>query len=187
MDWRRVAEQPPIALADASTDAGAMERLFMLEATSPGYIHRYSPGDNLTAMRLMRQTIENRLRSPRLYGAGGATTATDIVDMGNQFEGFGDYPVLNARLTANLQDILRAATNPRHPQQSAYAQFVRDAITAATESVTPPTTNYPTVTAWRTYGSGSPGANFRELVTLSGNTFYSTVPVPPHARRRHRH
>ncbi len=102
-----------------------MERLFLLEAYNPGNVGNYVATDNLTAMRLMRQTIVNRLKSPAEYGARGATTETDIVELGNQFAGFGTYPTLDAGMNANLTGILAIANNPRHSQQAAYAQFVR--------------------------------------------------------------
>ena len=56
-----------------------MERLFLLEATSPG-MPGYLAIENLRAMRLMRQTIKNRLKSAAEYGARGATNETDIVE-----------------------------------------------------------------------------------------------------------
>ncbi|QYE35858.1 hypothetical protein KZX46_07885 [Polymorphobacter sp. PAMC 29334] len=176
-----------VHLAPASTDAGAMERLFLLEATSPGYINKYRAEENLSSMRLMRQTIENRLKSPREYGARGATTPTDIVELGNQFAGFSAYPILDARMGANLQDILRFANDSHHPLQKAYRQFIADSVTAATEDVVSLKAIFPNVTAWRTHGSSSPGPRFRELTTLSGNTFYSTLPVPPHPPHDVRH
>lgn len=40
-------------------------------------------------------------------------------------------------MSANLQQILNFANNPRHPMQAAYARRVADAVTAATESVLP--------------------------------------------------
>ncbi len=70
------------------TDAGAMERLFLLKVATPGR-RSYVVGENLKAMRLMRQVIENRLKSPAEYGARDARTETDIIEMGNQFAGFG--------------------------------------------------------------------------------------------------
>jgi hypothetical protein len=167
--------QPQIALADPGTDAGAMERLFLLEAYTPAYVGIYDATQNLTAMRLMRQTIENRLKSPRQYMAGGATTETDIIELGNQFAGFGTYPTLDPGMTLRLQDILAITNNPKHPLQSAFAQFVNDAITAATESTTPSVAKYPNVTAWRTKNSGSPGPRFHLLETLSGNSFYAGI------------
>ena len=182
------AAAPTVALAAQDTDAGAMERLFLLEAPSPSYIGKYDPARNLEAMRLMRQTIENRLKSPSEYGARGAKTATDIVELGNQFAGFGRYPVLSGAMRRNLDDILAIANSPRHPQQTQFVQFVRDAIAAATEPVQPVRAAYANVTAWRTKGSSAPGPRFRKLETVSGNDFYSTDPVPPlgHIHVHHR-
>lgn len=39
-----------VALADPSTDAGAMQRLFLLEAVSPGDEADYVASENLPAM-----------------------------------------------------------------------------------------------------------------------------------------
>lgn len=168
-----------ITLAAPNTDPGAMERLFLLEAYNPGNIGNYIASDNLPAMRLMRQTIENRLKSPGEYGAKGATSETDIVELGNQFAGFGSYPNLDAAMSENLAGILAIANNLRHPQQADYAQFVADAITAATEAVVPAVAKYADVTAWRTADHGPPKGRFKALDTIGGNTFYSTTPVPP--------
>ncbi len=156
-----------------------MERLFLLEAYNPGNIGNYVASDNLTAMRLMRQTIENRLKSPGEYGARGATSETDIVELGNQFAGFGNYPTLDAGMSENLASILAIANNPRHPQQADYAQFIAGAITAATEAVLPAVAKYADVTAWRTADHSPPGGRFEALDTIGGNTFYATTPVPP--------
>ena len=184
-----IASTAPIALAPDATDTGAMERLFLLEATTPG-MPGYIAMDNLRAMRLMRQTIENRLKSPAEYGARGATTETDIIDLGSQFAGFGGYPQLDADMAFNLTLFLRIANDLQDRRRPAYAQFVRDAITAATEPTVPPVADYADVTAWRTSGSGSPGHHFRLLATISGNDFYATTPVQPmpprHTKLKHR-
>ncbi len=178
---------PALSLDAPNTDAGAMERLFLLEAYNPGNVGNYVASDNLTAMRLMRQTIENRLKSPGEYGAKGATSETDIVELGNQFAGFADYPALDAGMSANLAGILAIANNPRHPQQGDYAQFVRDAVSAATEAVVPAVAKYADVTAWRTSDHGAPGGRFTALETIGGNTFYATTPVPPMPPRHVKH
>ncbi len=179
---------PVLALDAPATDAGAMERLFLLEATTPG-MAGYVAAENLRAMRLMRQTIENRLKSPAEYGAKGASDETDIVELGGQFAGFGGYPALDADMTYNLALFLKIANDARDRRQPQYVAYVRDAITAATEPTTPPVADYADVTAWRTGGTASPGPRFRLLVTLSGNDFYATNPVPPMPKHpaRHRH
>ena len=58
--------QTQIVLADSSTDAGAMERLFLLEAYTPAYVGTYDATQNLAAMRLMRQT--EFYRRPGAFG-----------------------------------------------------------------------------------------------------------------------
>lgn len=178
-----------VGLDPAGTDAGAMERLFLLEATTPGQ-RSYVASENLKAMRLMRQVIENRLKSPAEYGARGAQSQTAIIEMGNQFAGFGGYPVLDGDMTYSLTLFLRIANSANDRRQATYAQYVRDAVTAATEGITPPTADYADVTAWRTATTASPGARFRFLTTLSGNDFYATNPVPPmpprHVKHTHR-
>ena len=178
-----------IALDPEATDTGAMERLFLLEATTPG-MPGYVAAENLRAMRLMQQTIENRLKSPAEYGARGATSETDIVDLGGQFAGFGGYPTLDADMAYNLKLVLRIANDPLDRRRPAYAQYVRDAVTAANEATLPPVADHADVTAWRTSGSASPGPRFRLVETVSGNDFYATDPVQPlrprHARHRDR-
>jgi hypothetical protein len=164
-----------IALDPETTDAGAMERLFLLEATTPG-MPGYIAAENLRAMRLMRQTIGNRLKSPAEYGARGATSETDIVDLGGQFAGFGGYPALDADMTYNLKLFLRIANDPRDRRRPAHVQYVQDAITAAKEAIVPPVADFADATAWRTSGASSPGPRFRLLTTLSGNDFYATNP-----------
>ena len=162
-----------------------MERLFLLETMTP-VRSGYNRVDSLQAMRIMRQTIENRLRAPAQYGAAGATTETEIIAVGNQFAGFGAYPTLDADLASLLQTILEIAANKADPRQARFAQFVADAVTAATET-TAPGALYADATAWRTQGRGSPGGRFRLLVTLQGNEFYATNPVPPLPRhQRHK-
>ena len=157
-----MAKPPPtpmrvMTLAPPNTDAGAMERLFILEAYTPGVRGSYVALENLQAMRLMRQTIENRLKSPGEYGAKDASSETDMIELGNQFAGFGSYPTFDAAMTARLSATLSIANNARHSLQAAYAAFVGDAITAATESIDPAVAKYADVTAWRTHDSASPG------------------------------
>lgn len=125
----------------------------------------------------MRQAIENRLLSPAEYGARGARTRRDIIKAPGQFGGFTNYPTLTAGLNRNLTQILRIANATDDRRRPVYERFVQDAIRAATEAISPPTADYTNVTAWRTANRGSPGARFRPVVTLSGNTFFRTVPV----------
>lgn len=178
---------PGIALDPENTNAGAMERLMMLETYSPAQRGLYDQAESLHAMRLMRQVIENRLKTPSRYSAAGATGEVDIVRLGNQFAGFGDYPDLPASLKGNLADILNIANSSKDPRSAAYAQFVKDAVTAATEPAAAFAPLDVSATGWRTFAHHSPGKNFRIITTLQGNTFFATNPVPPMPKRKARH
>ncbi len=156
----------------------------LLETYSPGRVGFYDRDESLRAMRLMRQVITNRLRAPGQYSAAGAKTDTDIIELGNQFAGFQDYPDLPASLKANLTEILRVANALKDSRQAAYGHFVQDAITAATEATPPLGPIDTTATGWRTALHHSPGSNFRIIATLQGNTFFATVPVPPMPKRK---
>ena len=168
-----------------NSPAGAMERLFMLETKSPAYVTVYDEAESLRAMRYMRQVIENRLRASAQWGARNAKDEVDIIAIGNQFEGFGDYPVLPAPKEAILSDILRIANSASDGRSGRYSQFVQDAITAARE-VTPASALIPNLVAWRS-GPHSPGQRFRVATTVQGNIFYTVDPVPPMPKRRTHH
>jgi hypothetical protein len=171
-----------------NTDAGAMERLMLLETYSPARLGLYDRQQSLRAMRLMRQVIENRLKAPSRYSAPGARDPTDIVRLGNQFAGFRDYPTLPSSLRVNLINIVRIANDDGDQRAAAYSNFVQDAITAATEKLPALGAIDVTATGWRTAAHASPGMNFRVITTLQGNTFFATSPVPPmpHHKRRPR-
>lgn len=168
-----------------STDAGALERLFLLETADPDQ-GIYDRAQSLKAMRWMKQVIDNRLASPvksRFGEPANATSETDIIAVGNQFAGFGDYPSLSASFKAKLYRLVYLGAYP-DPRGSRYAAFVADAITAATEPAPPPADRVPDLAAWRTSGRGTPGGAFRFVAGLQGNDFFSATPVPPHPRNK---
>jgi hypothetical protein len=127
-------------------------------------------------MRNMRQVFENRLKDPTKYEAPGAKNEIDIARMGNQFQGFGNYPKIDSGIENNIKQILKDATDPHHPQQAAYAQHVQNAIKAASESIKKPVAAYPDATIWVTKGSKGPGSHFKILGTVGNNTFYGAIP-----------
>ena len=176
-----------LQLDPASTDAGAMERLFLLETADPSKSY-YSRTDSLKAMRWMKQVIDNRLAAPRKSRFGepaDAKTEKAIVAVGNQFAGFGDYPRLNADFEAKLETLTRLASGPKGARSAKYAGFLADAITAATEASPPAEARITNLAAWRTAGSGSPGGDFKLVAVLQGNSFYSADPVPPISGKHH--
>ena len=143
----------------------------------------YDEAESLRAMRYMRQVVENRLKASAQWGAPHAQSEIDVIAIGNQFEGFGDYPILGADKTSILHDALRIANTPSDKRSAKYSKFVQNAILAATE-VTPASVLIPNLVAWRTLGSGSPGPRFTVAATVQSNTFYTVSPVPPMPKHR---
>ena len=178
-----------LQLAPEATDAGAMERMMLLETRDPSRPD-YNRADSLKAMRWMRQVVDNRLAAPRKSRFGepaDATTETDIISVGNQFYGFGDYPTLNSAFQHKLALFLHLGGAIKDPRSSMYAGFVADAITAATEVASPTEARVPNLAAWRTENTKGPGGDFRFYMTLQGNTFYTASPIPPMPRHKARH
>ncbi len=169
-----------LKLDPASTDAGAMERMFLLETNDPDQ-HSYNRAESLKAMRWMKQVVDNRLAAPKKSRFGepsDAATETDIISVGNQFAGFGDYPTLSGVDNAKLYKFLHIGGVTGDPRSAKYAGFVADAITAATELQPPTEARIVNLAAWRTQNSRPPGGDFKLYLTLQGNTFYTASPVP---------
>src|ERR1700727_1555012 len=174
MRGNRHDPKQPISLDPENTPLGAMERVFLAETYGPGD-PRYVAGTDLEQMRDMRQVIETRLKNPAEYDACGAKDETDVVKMGNQFQGFGDYPKLDTKIEQNIEVNIIVANDPHEHQQATYSQHVQDAITAASESIAHPVAGYPNATAWIIKGHHSPGPGFYVLGSEGNNTFYGTL------------
>jgi hypothetical protein len=181
-----VQVEKAIALPAENTTEGMLVRLLLAENPSPGDTSQaWKLEDVKTAMQWMRRVIDNRLRSGKTedFMARGASRIEDIIqadDRGSvQFHGFNLYPNLGADITRNLGDYVNHANNGLHPKRKAYLDFVQAAIDVATGPLPPdPTPNG--LFAWRTAGSGSPGADFIQHAALARNMFYT------HARLRKR-
>lgn len=70
--------------------------------------------------------------------------------------------------------ILTLANSPSDPRAAANAQHVRDAVTAAIETVFQADLVAMKLVSWMTAGY-SPGRNFRAVATVQGNTFFAKV------------
>ena len=166
-----------------------MERMFLLETADPSRPD-YNQADSLKAMRWMKQVVDNRLAAPRKSRFGepaDAKSETDIIAVGNQFAGFGDYPTLSAAFQGKLALVLHLAGATNDPRNADYAGFVANAKTAATEVQPPTEARFPNLAAWRTKSSHAPRGDFRFYMTLQGNTFYTASPVPPMPTRKAKH
>ena len=178
-----------LLLDPASTDAGALERMFLLETDDPDQ-HSYDRAESLKAMRWMKQVVDNRLSAPhksRFGEPSDAQSETDIISVGNQFAGFGDYPTLSAADNAKIYKFLHVGGVGSDPRNAKYAGFVADAITAATEIQPPTGEKVLNLAAWRTQNARPPGGDFKLYMTLQGNTFYTASPVPPMPRHKTKH
>ena len=135
----------------------------------------------------MRQVIENGLKLGHRYGAPiGARTAIDVISVGSQFEGFGNYPKLRAGIAQNISESLRIANSPKDQRSADYQTFVQNAILAATETAPPPGANIPAnVVAWKTKDAASPGPNFVLAGSAQGNDFYAVLKTPQPAPAKH--
>lgn len=180
-------------LAPESTVAGAMERMFLAETRSPG-LPNSDAKESLKAMRFMRQVVENRLNSHNpIYGAPrGAKTEIDVIKDGRQFRGFGKYPTLTQPISSLISECLKIANAPHDQRSAAYAEFVDNAILAATEAAPPPGAGIPpNIVGWKTGQTASPGPNYIFAGTVQGNDFYTVLKLEPphsaHAHKGHRH
>jgi hypothetical protein len=97
------APKQPISLDPENTPQGAMERIFLAETHGPGN-SKYVAGTDLEQMWDMRQVIETRLKNLGKYDAPGAKDETDIVTMGNQIQGFSNYPNLDGDLPTRIDN-----------------------------------------------------------------------------------
>ena len=178
-----------LQLHPESTDAGAMERMFLLETANPTRPD-YNQADSLKAMRWMKQVVDNRLATPhksRFGEPADAKTEVDIISVGNQFAGFGDYPELSGAFKSKLAFVLHLANATKDPRNADYAGFVSNAILAATEVQPPTEARVPNLAAWRTKSTQSPGGDFKFYMILQGNTFFTASPVPPLPPRKSKH
>ena len=112
-----------------------MERVFLLETADPTQ-NIYNRADSMKAMRWMKQVVDSRLAAPRKSRFGepaDAATETDIIAVGKQFAGFGDYPELSAAFNASytafciLQTLptIRAVPNTRASSKTRLRQRQR--------------------------------------------------------------
>ncbi len=187
MNNNPVSSNNNVQLDPADSPQGAMERVFLAETYAPGK-KIYDLAIDLKSMRNMRQVISNRLKNPSFYNAKGAKNEIDIIKMGHQFAKFDTYPNLNKDVKENLDKTIEIANGVQSPLQEAYEKHVKNAITAATESINPPVAEFPNATGWMTTEKNmkGPGGNFYPLADVGGNTFYATKTVPLETVPKHK-
>lgn len=163
-----------------------MERVFLAETRTPARAS-FDGAESLKAMRYMRRVIDNRLNShnPKYGAPRHAKTQTDVIKMRTQFQGFGSYPVLPAYISTLILDCLKIANSEHDKRSAAYAQFVENAILAATELTPPSDSDIPAnLVGWVTQGTAAPGPNYIFAGSVQGNDFYSVLKIEPPSPRR---
>lgn len=80
--------------------------------------------------------------------------------------------VYDARVAARIQAVLDIANNQKDRRRAALATHVNTAIARANAENLPADPSPEKLVAWRTSGSGSPGAGFTFYKTVLGNDFY---------------
>jgi hypothetical protein len=162
-----------VSLPAAKTDAGLLTRVLLAETPTPGSPYYSSDADAETVMIWMRAVISNRLAKPSgKYASAGAKTIADVIRAEGQFKGFEDYPNIRAKITTNLDDIVKIANDGGDTRREKYKKFLNTALkVAAMPSVTDPSGSG--LYFWRTAGSGSPSPEAKVFKTLMGNTFYT--------------
>jgi hypothetical protein len=173
-----------IELPKIETDAGLLCRMLLAECRTPEYT-TYSAKDAITSMRAMRAVVENRLAhpKPKIFNAPGAKTWRDIITASGQWKGFnrkerdgGTYELeISDAVQTRIAAILKTANNSGAMQEAmkAHVQLAvetaeasqnEDPFASISEFIEMPLKSKTKVEkgvyAFRTFGSGSPGANF---------------------------
>ena len=173
----------PLTLGAMSTNAGFLETVMLHETISPQN-DEWNKDEALTAMRLMRQVIENRARHPQAFGAGkippGPSAEIPVLMVRDQYAAFADAPNFPALFIAPVAQIMSGANNPKSPFYADYRVHVRKAIRAATEPMPPANLIVRNLYYWRTKDHGSPAHNNKQMQkiihpykTVQNNTFWT--------------
>lgn len=168
----------PIGLPPLNSDQGIMARLFLAESISPIKIS-YKESESKKGMLWMRQVIENRLhhKTPNIFMAkpssGNRYTVLDIVTAKGQFHGFENYPDIIPQIRGHIQNYVAIANNYNHPQRKKYAEFIENAILAASPNALEGRDLVAKdLYGWRTKDSTHPGGSFLKYKDFAGQTFY---------------
>jgi len=169
-----------LQLPPPNTDAGLLVRLFLAETASPETRETvtWTEEDAKKSMQWMRLVLKNRLENnPQQFMAKGARTLKDIVtakDGGKvQFEGFSNYPTINAKIAARLADAFKIANDDSDKRQEDYARFVQAALDAANSKteIQDPCGADNFLSGWMTVGS-SPGDDSVAFQAIMDNQFF---------------
>jgi hypothetical protein len=169
---------PVLSLPPASSEEGALARMYLSEAQNPGYPpgQPYVLQDVIRSMRWMREVLDNqRNLSPRDFGAARdatrrGTTLIDMMRAHNNVAGFENYPAINSQM---MDSLVRSANDVNQFMFEKYRKHVEAVLTEASRE----TKDCPVrVYSWRTAKSSDPGSNYKFYQTLAGQDFYTLDP-----------
>jgi hypothetical protein len=158
-----------IALPPRATDVGAETRLLLSECRGPSFAG-YNLIDATSCMQLMDLVLSNRIDNPKPFLAKH-DTLLGVITAPGQFEGFQHYPHYSNAIVHNIQQLVDIANRVKDQRAARFAEFITTAIRIATVA-TIPDPSPGSLVAWRTAGSGSPGAAFTFFKTILGTSFY---------------
>jgi hypothetical protein len=157
-------------LPDKSTDEGLEARVLLAECRSPSF-SGYSLASAKTCMQFMDLVLWNRVRDPKPYLAKEGTLRAVVTAKG-QYAGFEMYPNYNNGIRRNIQDQLDIANSSKDKRSTDFSAHVQAALDVVNSPTTIPEPSSGTLAAWRTAGSGSPGAGFTLFRTVLNTDFY---------------
>lgn len=158
-----------ITLPDRTTDEGLEARVLLAECRGPSF-SGYVLADAVTCMQFMDLVLWNRVKNPTPFGAKRPTLQSVVTAKG-QFAGFESYPNYKDGIRKNIQAMIDIANNSKDKRNVSFAAHIQAALDVAKNAtILDPSPGK--LVAWRTAGSGSPGAGFTLFRTVSGTTFY---------------
>ena len=172
----------PLVLAPSTIFVGLLERLMIHECVTPQDHRNWNKSDSLTAMRYIRQVVENRTLARKPFGLTAGASMADAemaaIKKPGQFGGFSKAPNFAIGYMDNVDLILRYANDPKDPRRNRNRAQVRNAIKAATEALISANLVVPRLYYWLAKGVPGPGARAHPYTTIQGNTFYTQDNLP---------
>lgn len=165
----------------------ALLRVLLAETIRPG-MAGFNLEQAVLAMQYMRQVLFNRLAFPQsqyLDVPRSNPTLIGLIGSGTVY-GFDGYPQMTESIDSNIKDFMKACNTGSNEHFLVNRQLFQQALAIACGQLSGPEHN-PKLYSWRTIEQGSPGSNFRAVLNLQGQTFFTLTPefiADPHGNKR---
>lgn len=170
-----------------SSEQLALLRVLLAETIKPN-MAGFNLEQAVLAMQYMRQTLLNRLAFPQSYYLDVPRSNPTLIGLigSGAIEGFSGYPQMTQRVSGNIKEFMRSCNTGANKYFLVNRQLFHKALAIASGELNGP--EYGTkLYAWRTKEAGSPGNNFRVVLNLQGQDFFTLVPefiADPHGNKR---